>query len=252
MKARKLIELNAERKSMTENQAKQAIDMVENTGLVNDRVIVLYLPECHESIAGIIAGRVRERFYRPTIVITDAEQGAKGSGRSIEEYNMYEGINECSGLLTKFGGHPMAAGLSLEKENIDEFRRQLNEKCTLTTDELTEVTWIDVPMPLAYVNYKLINEFKLLEPFGKANPKPVFADKNLMVKSSRILGSTTKVLKLSLQDERGLTFEGIAFRFDELLYPNAGDRIRIIYYPDINEYNGRKTIQFIINEWAYC
>ena len=170
-KAEKLRSLNEERKDMTEKEAAKAIDMVENTELINDNVLVVYLPECHESVAGIIAGRVKEYFYRPTFVITDAAEGAKGSGRSIEGYNMFEEITRCGYLLNKFGGHPMAAGISLDKENIDEFRWQLNHNQKLTKEQLTPVTWIDVPMPLSYAGFPLIEQLKLLEPFGKGNEK---------------------------------------------------------------------------------
>ena len=200
VKAEKLRSLNEERKDMTEKEAAKAIDMVENTELINDNVLVVYLPECHESVAGIIAGRVKEYFYRPTFVITDATEGAKGSGRSIEGYNMFEEITRCGYLLNKFGGHPMAAGISLDKENIDEFRWQLNHNQKLTKEQLTPVTWIDVPMPLGYAGFPLIEQLKLLEPFGKGNEKPVFADKNLRVRQASIIGKNRNVLKMVLED----------------------------------------------------
>ena len=167
--AQELRELNEERKNMTDTEAKKAIEMVEGTDLYEDNVLVVYLPECHESVAGIIAGRLREHFYKPSIVITDAADGAKGSGRSIEGYNMFEEITKCKELLTKFGGHPMAAGLSLPTENIDLFRAKLNRQQTLTEKELTPVTWIDVPMPVSYASKKLVEQLRVLEPFGKGN-----------------------------------------------------------------------------------
>ena len=212
VKAEKLRSLNEERKDMTEKEAAKAVDMVENTELINDNVLVVYLPECHESVAGIIAGRVKEYFYRPTFVITDAAEGAKGSGRSIEGYNMFEEITRCGYLLNKFGGHPMAAGISLDKENIDEFRWQLNHNQKLTKEQLTPVTWIDVPMPLGYAGFPLIEQLKLLEPFGKGNEKPVFADKDLRVRQASIIGKNRNVLKMVLEDANAYSYDGIMFR----------------------------------------
>ena len=249
VRAEKLKELNEERKAMTENEAAKAIDMVENTALSEDKVLVVYLPECHESIAGIIAGRLKEYFYRPAFVITDAADGAKGSGRSIEGYNMFEEITRCGYLLNKFGGHPMAAGISLDKENIEEFRWQLNRNQTLTEEQLTPVTWIDVPMPLGYVNFSLIEQLKCLEPFGKGNEKPVFADRNLTVRQASIIGKNKNVLKLVLEDENAYSYDAVMFRADALNVPRKGQKISIVYYPSINEYNGNKTIQFIVSEW---
>lgn len=249
VRAEKLKELNEERKAMTENEAAKAIDMVENTALSEDKVLVVYLPECHESIAGIIAGRLKEYFYRPAFVITDAAEGAKGSGRSIEGYNMFEEITRCGYLLNKFGGHPMAAGISLDKENIDELRWQLNHNQTLTEEQLTPVIWIDVPMPLGYVNFSLIEQLKCLEPFGKGNEKPVFADRNLTVRQASIIGKNKNVLKLVLEDENAYSYDAVMFRADELNVPLRGQKISVVYYPSINEYNGKKTIQFIVSEW---
>ena len=245
VKAEKLRSLNEERKDMTEKD----IDMVENTELINDNVLVVYLPECHESVAGIIAGRVKEYFYRPTFVITDAAEGAKGSGRSIEGYNMFEEITRCGYLLNKFGGHPMAAGISLDKENIDEFRWQLNHNQKLTKEQLTPVTWIDVPMPLGYAGFPLIEQLKLLEPFGKGNEKPVFADKNLRVRQASIIGKNRNVLKMVLEDANAYSYDAIMFRADSMNVPKREQNISIVYYPSINEFNGKKTIQFVVTEW---
>ena len=219
VKAEKLRSLNEERKDMTEKEAAKAIDMVENTELINDNVLVVYLPECHESVAGIIAGRVKEYFYRPTFVITDAAEGAKGSGRSIEGYNMFEEITRCGYLLNKFGGHPMAAGISLDKENIDEFRWQLNHNQKLTKEQLTPVTWIDVPMPLGYAGFPLIEQLKLLEPFGKGNEKPVFADKNLRVRQASIIGKNRNVLKMVLEDANAYSYDAITVSYTHLTLP---------------------------------
>ncbi|MGN0316684.1 MAG: single-stranded-DNA-specific exonuclease RecJ [Lachnospira sp.] len=249
--AMELKTLNDERKNLTENEADKAYKLVETTALKNDRVLVVYLPDCHESIAGIIAGRIRERFYKPSIVITDAEEGAKGSGRSIEGYNMFEEISACKELLTKFGGHPMAAGLSLKRENIDSFRKALNDRNHLTDEQLTPVTHIDVPMPVDYVSIGLVEQLRLLEPFGKGNEKPVFADRNLFVKNASLIGKNKNVLKCNLENENGRIIEGIMFNADEENVPAAGTTISVVYYPDINTFNGSTNLQFRILEWRY-
>lgn len=250
-KARILKGLNDERKNMTEKQAALAIDLVENSELAHDNVLVVYLPECHESVAGIIAGRLREHFYKPTLVITDAESGAKGSGRSIEGYNMFEELTACKSLLDKFGGHPMAAGLSLKKENIEILRKMLNERCTLTSEQLTPVTWIDVPMPVDYASFKFVGQLKLLEPFGKGNEKPEFADRRLKVRSAAIIGKTQNVLKMKLESTSGNVVDAVMFGASSENVPQTGSEINILYYPDINEYMGRKSLQFIVQEWKY-
>lgn len=249
--AMELQSLNNDRKSMTEIEAAKAIDMIANTELKNDNVLVVYLTDCHESIAGIIAGRIREHYYKPTIVITNSEDGAKGSGRSIEGFNMFEEISAVKELLTKFGGHPMAAGLSLDRDNIDEFRRRLNENQHLTEDELTPVTHIDVAMPIDYVTMNLIEQLKRLEPFGKGNEKPVFADRRLLVRSASLIGKNKNVLKCKLENERGMIADAIKFNASEADVPCTGREISMVYYPDINTYNGVTTIQFRIIEWRY-
>lgn len=240
--------LNETRKEMTEQETQKAIDMVNNSDLKNDTVLLIYLSSCHESIAGIIAGRVKEHFYKPTFVITKSVEGVKGSGRSIEKYNMYEEINKCKDLLTKFGGHPMAAGLSFPEENIEPLRKMLNKNQTLTENDLIPVHWIDVAMPLWYVTMELINQFKRLEPFGTGNEKPLFADANLLVKSVDIIGKNKNVAKFVLEDADGRIFDGIMFKISEENLPFKGQMISILYYPSINEYNGRKKIQFVIEE----
>ena len=240
--------LNETRKEMTEEETQKAIDMVNNSDLKNDTVLLIYLPSCHESIAGIIAGRVKEHFYKPTFVITKSVEGVKGSGRSIEKYNMYEEINKCKNLLTKFGGHPMAAGLSFPEEHIEPLRKMLNHNQTLTENDLIPVHWIDVAMPLWYVTMELINQFKRLEPFGTGNEKPLFADSNLLVKSVDIIGKNKNVAKFVLEDADGRMFDGIMFKISEENLPIKGQIISILYYPSINEYNGKKKIQFVIEE----
>ena len=248
--AKELIALNNERKSMTEQETQKAIELVENTGLLKDRVLVIYLKDCHESIAGIIAGRIKERYYRPTFVITNAEDGAKGSGRSIEGYNMYEEINKCKNVLTKYGGHPMAAGLSLAISDIDIFRKMLNDNAILTDEDLIPKMWIDVPMPVSYANIRLVNQLKLLEPFGKGNEKPVFADRNLYVKTALVIGKNKNVLRCQLETEDGTYVPAVQFGINNIDdIPRAGMRISIIYYPDINTFNGIMSLQIIIKEW---
>ena len=248
--AKQLIALNNESKSMTEQETQKAIELVENTGLLKDRVLVIYLKDCHESIAGIIAGRIKERYYRPTFVITNAEDGAKGSGRSIEGYNMYEEINKCKNVLTKYGGHPMAAGLSLAISDIDIFRKMLNDNAILTDEDLIPKMWIDVPMPVSYANIRLVNQLKLLEPFGKGNEKPVFADRNLYVKTASVIGKNKNVLRCQLETEDGTYVPAVQFGINNIDdIPRAGMRISIIYYPDINTFNGIMSLQIIIKEW---
>ncbi len=248
--AKELIALNNERKSMTEQETQKAIELVENTGLLKDRMLVIYLKDCHESIAGIIAGRIKERYYRPTFVITNAEDGAKGSGRSIEGYNMYEEINKCKNVLTKYGGHPMAAGLSLAISDIDIFRKMLNDNAILTDEDLIPKMWIDVPMPVSYANIRLVNQLKLLEPFGKGNEKPVFADRNLYVKTASVIGKNKNVLRCQLETEDGTYVPAVQFGINNIDdIPRAGMRISIIYYPDINTFNGIMSLQIIIKEW---
>lgn len=248
--ARELITLNTERKQMTEDETAKAIELVEKNDMLKDKVLVIYLPDCHESIAGIIAGRIKERYYRPTFVITNAEEGAKGSGRSIEGYNMYEEINKCKNVLTKYGGHPMAAGLSLETADIDVFRKMLNDNATLDDSDLIPKTWIDVPMPVGYASMGLVGQLKLLEPFGKGNEKPVFADRDLYVKTASIIGKNRNVLKMQLETKEGYIVQAVQFGIsDKDPVPKAGSRILIVYYPDINVYNGVSSLQIIIKEW---
>lgn len=244
--------LNDSRKEMTAEAVEEAIEQVENSSLKEDRVLVVYLPDCHESLAGIVAGRIREKYYKPTFVLTNAEEGAKGSGRSIDTYHMYDEMTKCKDLLGKFGGHKLAGGLSIPIENIEEFRRRLNENCTLSEDELYEKISIDMQLPLAYVSETLVGELECLEPFGKANPKPVFAEKDIQVKETRILGKNQNVLKLQLSDMYGTTMEGMYFgdieEFMETVEKKNG-KMNITYYPSVNEYRGRKTLQIVIQNY---
>ena len=247
-----LTALNQSRKALTEKGKEEAIQLIETTELKNDRVLVVYLPDCHESLAGIIAGRIREKYHKPAFVLTKGEKSAKGSGRSIESYSMYEELVKCADLMVQFGGHPMAAGLSIEEENIEKFRRQLNENCTLTEEDLRPKVVIDVPMPVSYITKELIEQISLLEPFGKVNTKPIFAQKGLRVLDSSIIGKNKNVVKLKLLDPQGVTMEGIYFgeAEDFANFIRQKDTISVTYYPEINRFRGRESLQIIIQN--YC
>lgn len=250
--ADELKELNDVRKDMTARGETEAIEQVERF-YMSDKVLVVFLPECHESLAGIIAGRLREHFHKPSFVLTRGEQSAKGSGRSIEAYHMYQGLCEVSDLLVKFGGHPMAAGLSIEESDIDEFRRRLNENAKLTEDDFVPQIWIDVPMPFEYVNEKIVDEVKGLEPFGQGNEKPLFAQKSLTIRNVRVLGKNRNVVKMNLVTNTGHPFDGLLFADgDCFLEEQTGQNtIDMIYYPDVNEYNGTRTLQAIIKNYKF-
>lgn len=240
---------------------------METTPIWKDKVLVIYLPECHESLAGIVAGRVREKYYKPVFVLTKAEQGLKGSGRSIESWHMYEGLNRVSHLLTKFGGHKMAAGLSLEEENLEEFRRQINEQAGLTEEDLVEKTAIDMQLPFSCVTEEFVKELEVLEPFGKGNPKPVFAERGVELKGARILGKNQNVLKMQVCDTHKTMIDAIYFgdaaglleelkeKFGERAVRNLlagrgqGITAAFTYYPDINEYQGIRTPQIVVQKY---
>lgn len=259
--------LNDSRKDMTEEAVKQAEEQVETTTISKDKVLVVYLPDCHESLAGIVAGRIRENYYKPVFVLTDTEEGVKGSGRSIDGYHMYEELNKCKEFLTKFGGHRLAAGLSLPKENVGKFREMLNKNCTLTEEEMKEKVTIDMEMPFGCVTEGLVKELELLEPFGKGNTKPVFAARDVTLLGARILGKNRNVLKLQVQDVNGCRIEAMLFHHAddflgkleeqygktevEALLKGRGRQIRIsmTYYPDINEYMGEKTPQIVVTHY---
>lgn len=259
--------LNDSRKDMTAKAVEQAAELVENQPEGKNKVLLLYLPDCHESLAGIVAGRIRERYWKPVFILTDAAQGVKGSGRSIEAYHMYEGLNRCKELLDKYGGHKLAAGLSLKKENIAPLRRMLNEFCTLTEQDMAEKVSIDMEMPFSCVTEKLVSELELLEPFGKGNTKPVFAARNVFVLEGRILGKNHNVLKLRVRDSADTSIEAMFFgdidRFfgylEERFGAGAGKRvlggradgmkISVTYYPGINKYQGRRSPQIVITHY---
>lgn len=243
--------LNDSRKEMTVNGTEEAIQMVENSDLKEDKVLVVFLPECHESLAGIIAGRLREHYNKPSFVITRTEEGVKGSGRSIEAYSMYDELCKCKELMTKFGGHPMAAGLSLREEDIPALRKALNDHCRLTQDDLAEKIVIDMVMPTAYISKGLIQQMQLLQPFGKGNTKPLFAQKNLRLNGVRILGKNRNVAKTQLIDENGYAIDAVYFgdveKFQE--YALKHKKMMITYYPTINKYMGRESLQITIENY---
>lgn len=248
MLAEDLKALNDSRKEMTERGIKEAAEMIETTSLKEDKVFVIYLPDCHESIAGIIAGRLKERYYRPTFVLTKTENGAKGSGRSIEAYDMFAEMNRCAELFTRFGGHKLAAGLSLPEENIGSFRKKINELSQLTEEDMQERVSIDLCLPFEYIDENLIAELKRLEPFGMGNEKPKFADRNLSVIDPRIFGKNRNVLKCRLRNERGMQMDGIYFGdVEECLEVMEQRKVMpLTFYPKINEYMGKRSIQLEI------
>lgn len=247
-----LYDLNQSRKAMTEQGKEQAIQSIEENNLGKDRVLVVYLPDCHESLAGIIAGRIREAYNKPVFVLTKGADGVKGSGRSIEAYSMYEELVKCSDLLTQFGGHPMAAGLSMEEKNVELFRRRLNDNCTLTEQDLIPKIMIDVSMPISYLSKKLTEQLKVLEPFGKGNSKPLFAQKNLRAVGIRVLGRNRNVAKMLLIDENGIKMDAVYFgEAQEFVdFVQAHDTISVTYYPEINVFQGRENLQVVIKN--YC
>ena len=243
-----LLAINQSRKALTAQGVEQA---VETTSLREDRVLVVYLPDCHESLAGIIAGRLRERYYRPVLVLTKGEQCVKGSGRSIEAYSMFESLIECKELMIQYGGHPMAAGLSMEEENVPRLRKQLNEKCKLTKEDLCPKITIDVAMPFSYIRRELVEQLDLLEPFGKGNPKPVFAQKGVRVLECRVFGQNRNVVKMQAVTEDGCGMDAVYFGEAEPFLDRASQNepLSVTYYPAINRYQGREKLQVIIQNY---
>lgn len=248
MLAWELKELNDRRKDMTVQSVEAGIHFIEENHMEKEDVYVVYLPECHESLAGIVAGKIREKYQHPVFVITRGAEGLKGSGRSIPAYSMYEHLVGCKEYLSAFGGHPMAAGLSLKEENLEGFRRALNKNSGLVEKDFDKQIWIDVPMPFSYVTEELVREFRLLEPFGNGNEKPLFAQKGLTVRKKNLIGKNKNVLKLQLAEETGNPVEAI--QFQEAAETEAkireGDRLSVVYYPDINEYMGKRSLQMVI------
>ena len=259
-----LKQLNDSRKEMTENFVEGAAQLIEESTLRQDRVLVVFLPDCHESIAGIIAGRLRERYFRPVFVLTRGEEGIKGSARSIEGYHIYEEMTKCRRYFTRYGGHRMAAGLSMAEADIDAFRKEINQNCTLTPEDMQERVHIDVPMPVSYVTFSLVEELGRLEPFGTGNPRPIFVHRDLLFVSARILGKNRNVLRLVVVDEKGRRWEMVYFgdraafedylvsRFGEMalqeLYRESGTGVRLsaVYYPEINVFQGSARLQLVL------
>lgn len=265
-KAAQLKQLNDSRKEMTERYVQEAAQLIEGGPLREDRVLVVFLPDCHESIAGIIAGRLRERYYRPVFVLTRSEEGVKGSARSIEGYHIYEEMTKCSRFFTKYGGHRMAAGLSMEEADIPAFRRRINELCTLTQDQLQECVHIDIPMPLSYVRFSLVEELEKLEPFGTGNPRPVFAQKDLLFCAARVLGKNRSVLRFEVEDDQGKGREMMYFgdregfehdlisrygseELQKLYAGNGRIRLDVVYYPSIRFYQGNARLQIVMQRY---
>lgn len=262
-----LKQLNDERKDLTARGVEQAVMKIEHTPLGKDRVLVVYLPGCHESIAGIIAGRIREKYHKPVFVLTDGAECVKGSGRSIEAYSMFDEMVKCQDLFLKFGGHPMAAGLSLPGDKVEEFRRRINEACTLTEEDFVEKVMIDVPMPIDYITEELIGQLSLLEPFGKGNTKPLFAERDLKIQTCSILGKNKNVVKMTVWNQGGTAMEALYFgdvetfledlqkkwgreAVEKLLMGQSTDiTLSVTYYPSVNEFRGRRTLQIVIQNY---
>ena len=245
--------LNDSRKELTAQAVDDAVLQVETTGLQQDKVLVIYLPDCHESLAGIVAGRIRERYYKPTLVLTRAENGLKGSGRSIDAYHMYEELNQCKHLFDRFGGHKLAAGVSLQEDNLEMLRTQLNENAKLTDDDFIPKIAIDMQLPFAYIDEELIGQLMLLEPFGKGNEKPVFAEKDIEILGSTIVGKNQNVLKLRLRDANGQVMDAVYFgdavQFQTYFQNKSNKKAAFTYYPTVNEYQGRSNLQIIIQNY---
>lgn len=265
--AGELVELNESRKYMTQQETQKALEQIEKEGREKDKVLVVYLPECHESLAGIIAGRIREAYQRPVFVLTRGEEGVKGSGRSIEAYSMFDKMTEVAELFTKYGGHPMAAGLSMREEDIDKLREQLNQKAELSEEDMAEVVRLDAVLPMSYFTVDTIRQLSVLEPCGKSNTKPVFADRNIKVTRAGIVGVNRNVLKLHLLDSKGNPVAGVYFgeveKFLTFLSENFGSeevdaamhgkensiQFAAVYEPAVDTYSGRESVQAIIRRF---
>ncbi|MCI8996567.1 MAG: single-stranded-DNA-specific exonuclease RecJ [Lachnospiraceae bacterium] len=240
--------LNESRKDLTARGTRQAVDLIENSALGEDRVLVVYLPDCHESLAGIIAGDLKKKYYRPCFVLTKSEEGVKGSGRSIETYSMYEELTRVRDLFTKFGGHPMAAGLSLHEDRVDEFRQRINDLCTLTPKDLVPVRDFDGGLHLQYVGEELMGQLELMEPCGNGNKSPLFVETGVQVVNANILGKNRNVLKVKLKNQQGTSMEGIYFGDAEGMLADMREKgtFYVLYYPRYDEYMGNRRLQIRI------
>lgn len=269
--------MNDSRKVFTERGCQQADEMIEKNGYEQDKIMVLYLPDCHESVAGIIAGRVREKYERPVFVLTDAqstedEPVLKGSGRSVDAYDMYEAMTKVKDVFLKFGGHAQAAGFSIYKKDLEQMRQGLNQSCNLSMEDLQEKIKIDAEVPLAYISSALLDDLSKLEPFGNGNSKPVFARRNLRLRKVRLLGKDCNVGKISVADQDNKLYELTLFGaaenqgFKNFLQQKYGDTkistaytgnlaaddvlFTAVYYPKWNEFRGNKSIQLIMTYYS--
>ena len=253
--AQELKELNDQRKGMTNEGVKEALDQIEQNGYGKDKVLVIYLPDCHESIAGIIAGRVKDKVHRPVFVLTKGKEGIKGSGRSIENYHMFEAMNEVKDVFTRFGGHAMAAGCSLSDESkVEEFRRRINGCCDLKENDFIKKVSIDVDMPIDYISAELVRQMAVLEPFGKENKRPLFAHRKLFIERIQVFGDNRNVIRLSLLSDRGTRMTGMIFEEEDIFREKMGEGKQYItctYYPDINVYRGNESLQIRIKHYFF-
>lgn len=265
--AQQLKDLNDSRKSMTAEGTEAAQELIDKENMQDRRVLVLLLRECHESLAGIIAGRIKESRNRPTFVLTDTGNGVlKGSGRSIDSYDMYAQMNACEDLFLKYGGHKMAGGLTMKEENFEEFSRRIEENCTLTEEELQEVVRVDMELPPRFLGLSMTRELELLEPCGTQNPKPLFVTRNIRLLGARVMGRNRNVIRFTAQDDTGARMDLILFgdaqifmqnieesagrgSFEELLRGAGNATIDMIYYPDINVWKDRESVQYIIKDY---
>jgi single-stranded-DNA-specific exonuclease len=268
--AQALVQMNTERKQMTQDGVERAKEMVEHAPWKDDPVYLVYLEQCHESIAGIIAGRLREHYARPVLVFTDAaEEGyLKASGRSIEAYHMFEQLSACKDLFVRFGGHKMAAGLTMKKENLEELRIRLNRQCTLTAQDLCPLVMIDAAMPLGYITEHLVEQLNCLEPFGRSNEKPLFAQQHLLVLKLAVIGKNKNVIKMLVCGEDGIIMDALYFgdtqAFLSFLENEYGkealsDAMRgmggkmdlaATYYPQVNVFREQRSLQIVVQN--YC
>ena len=262
--------MNEERKELTRVGTERAVELIEHATWKDEHVYLVYIKDCHESVAGIIAGRLRERYYRPVLVFTDAsEEGQiKASGRSIDDYDMFTELSAFRNLFLRFGGHKMAAGLTMEKKNLETLRDGLNARCTLTQTQLMPLVMIDAAMPLGYISEEVIADLEKLEPFGRANEKPLFAQQHLSVLRLSRIGKNRNVVKMSVMGPEGIIMDALYFGDTDVFFDfleeeygrdNVAAALRgmrntidigVTYYPQINEFQGKRSLQIVIQN--YC